>query len=96
MGWGSDGCGSAAGRRLLSTGARATRTTPMTSATIPAACRASMPGETRITSPNTTTPSAIPATGSAAVMAGRDAFSGAALNELSISHRPATLAATRL
>ena len=40
----------------------------------------------RITSPKTTTPSAIPATGSAAVIAGRDAFSGAALNELSISH----------
>ena len=96
MGWGSDGCGSAAGRRLLSTGARATRITPVISATIPAAWRAIMPGETRITSPNTTTPSAMPATGSAAVIAGRDAFSGAALNELSISHMASTLAATRL
>ena len=47
-----------------------------------------------MTSPKTTTPSSIPETGSAAVIAGSDACSGAALNALSISQKPATLAAT--
>ena len=67
----------------------------MTSVPSPTAWRAISPGETWITSPKTTTPSKIPATGSAAVMAGSDACSGAALKELSISHKATRLVASR-
>ena len=49
-----------AGRARHHDDARATR------AAMPAACSASMPGETLMSSPNTTTPRRIPATGSAA------------------------------
>jgi hypothetical protein len=83
-------------RRLLRAGARATRITPPTSATIPAACNASIGGEMRMASPNTTTPSRMPTTGSAAVIAGSEACSGAALNEFSISHTAASAATARL
>jgi hypothetical protein len=54
-----------------------------------------MPGERWMTSPKTTIPRSIPATGSAAVMAGSDACSGAALKALSISQKPARLATAR-
>jgi hypothetical protein len=54
----------------------------------PAAWSASMPGDMRITSPKTSTPSSMPVTGWAAVIPGSELCRGAALNELSSSHRP--------
>ena len=84
------------GRGPLSMGARATMITPAISARIAVACKAIMPGDTRTTSPKTTTPSNIPATGSAAVRPGREACTGPALNALSISQRPIRLAAIML
>src|SRR6202042_335565 len=54
-------------RRWLSMGPRATRITPSTSDAMPAVWTASRPGAISILSPNTTTPSRIPASGSAAV-----------------------------
>lgn len=68
--------------------------TPSTSATNPSACQAISPGDTCTRSPNTTMPSTIPATGSAAVIAGNEACSGAALKALCISHRPTTATPT--
>ena len=41
-------------------------------------------------------PSSMPHTGSTAVIAGKEACSGAALNAFCISHSPATLAKTKL
>ena len=84
------------GRRPLSIGALATRITPPTSATSPAAWRASVPGEIRMSSPKTITPSRMPIRGSAAVMAGSEACSGPALKALSISHRASSVAPARL
>jgi hypothetical protein len=78
-----------------SAGALATMITPTTSATIPAACIASRPGDTWIRSPNTMTPSRRPTSGSPAEMAGSDSFSGAALNALCISQMPIAPAPTR-
>lgn len=79
-----------------SAGARATITTPVTRAVSPPVCSAIIPDEAGTFSRNTTMPSTMPHTGSAAVMAGSEACSGAALNAFCISHNPATLAATRL
>jgi hypothetical protein len=50
----------------------------------------------RMASPNTTTPSRMPTTGSAAVIAGSEACSGAALIEFSFSHTAASAATARL
>ena len=74
---------------------RATATTPTISAAIPPAWMASMPGVIWIRSPNTTIPSAIPAMGSPAAMAGSEACSGAALNAFCISQMPTMPAPTR-
>ena len=57
---------------------RATATTPTISAAIPPASMASRPGVIWTRSPNNTIPSAIPASGSPAAMAGSEACSGAA------------------
>jgi len=64
------------------------------SMTRPAACSAIMPGEVRMESPKTSTPSRMPATGSAALIPGSDACNGAALNALWVSQIPTMLAAT--
>jgi hypothetical protein len=66
----------------------------MTSAARPPACIASMPGETWTRSPNTSTPSSMPTTGSPAEMAGNDTCSGPALNALCISQMPVAPAPT--
>jgi hypothetical protein len=71
-----------------SAGALPTRITPTTSAAIPPAWTASMPGVIWILSPNTRTPSRIPTSGSPAEMAGSDTCSGPALNALCISQMP--------
>lgn len=69
--------------------------TPTTSATMPAAWTASMTGDISMVSPKTTTPSRIPASGSEAVIAGSEEFSGAALNAFCISQLAIRAAATR-
>ena len=92
------GCGMLGGvqeRSWDSAGALATMITPTTSATIPAACIASRPGDTWIRSPNTMTPSRRPTSGSPAEMAGSHSFSGPALNALCISQMPIAPAPTR-
>jgi hypothetical protein len=76
-------------------GERATATTPVISPAIPAASIASRPAEICTRSPNTTIPSAIPASGSAAAMAGSEARSGAALNAFCISQMPTMPAPAR-
>jgi len=81
--------------RPLKADDRATSTTPMISAAMPPASIASIPGVTWIRSPNTTMPSAMPATGSPAAMVGSEACSGPALNAFCISHRPTIPAASR-
>ena len=82
-------------RRPLKADERATATTPTISAAMPPASIASIPGEIWIRSPNTTMPSAMPATGSPAAMVGSEACSGPALNAFCISHRPTIPAASR-
>ena len=68
--------------------------TPPTIAAMLAAWSASSHGETCTTSPKTTTPSTMPAAGSAAVTAGSEACSGAALKAFCISQSPTRLVAT--
>ena len=82
-------------RRPLKADERATSTTPTISAAMPPASIASIPGVIWIRSPNTTMPSAMPATGSPAAMVGSEACSGPALNAFCISHRPTIPAASR-
>ena len=82
-------------RRPLNADERATAITPTISAAIPPASMASMPGVIWTRSPNTTIPSAIPASGSPAAMAGSEACSGAALNAFCISQMPTMPAPTR-
>jgi hypothetical protein len=77
-----------------SAGARPTRITPTTSAAIPPACIASMPGVTCTRSPNTMMPSRIPTSGSPAEIAGSETFSGPALNALCIRPMPIAPAPT--
>ena len=77
-----------------SAGALPTRITPTTSAAIPPAWTASMPGVIWILSPNTRMPSRIPTSGSPAEMAGSDTCSGPALNALCISQMPIAPAPT--
>jgi hypothetical protein len=74
-------------RRTPNAGEGATAMAPMISVAIPLASIASMPLETCTRSPNTTTPSAIPATGSPTAIAGSEARSGAALNAFCISQK---------
>ena len=74
---------------------RATAITPMTSRVIPLASMASRAGVISTRSPKTRIPSAIPASGSPAAMAGSEACSGAALNAFCISQMPTMPAPTR-
>ncbi len=81
-------------RSCDSAGARATMITPTTSAAIPPAWIASIPGVTWMRSPKTMMPSRMPTSGSPAEMAGSDTCSGPALNALCISQMPVTPAPT--
>jgi hypothetical protein len=81
-------------RSWVSAGPRATMITPTTSAAMPPAWIASMPGVTWIRSPNTMTPSRMPTSGSPAEMAGSDSCNGPALNALCISQMPMAPAPT--
>ena len=74
---------------------RATITTPTISAAMPQTSIASSPGVIWIRSPNTTMPSAMPATGSPAAMVGSEECSGPALNAFCISHSPTIPAPSR-
>ena len=82
-------------RSPLKADERATAMTPTIINAIPAASMASRLGLSWTRSPNTTMPSAIPASGSPAAMAGSEACSGAALNAFCISQMPTIPAPTR-
>jgi len=82
-------------RSPLKDGERATMMTPTIRAAIPPASIASSPGVICTRSPKTTIPSAMPASGSPAAMAGSEACSGAALNAFCISQIPTTPAPIR-
>ena len=81
-------------RNWDSAGPRPTMITPTTSAASPQAWSASSPGETWIRSPNTSTPSSMPTSGSPAEMAGSETCSGPALNAFCISQMPVAPAPT--